>query len=85
MRARASWSANSTSIRSFISLAALLVKVTARMLSGSVLVGEDQVGNAEGEGAGFTGPGPGHHQQGTTEMLDRLTLSWVEEVEEIRH
>jgi hypothetical protein len=44
--------------RSFISLAALLVKVTARMFSAGTRFFLDQVGNAGGDDLGLADPAP---------------------------
>ena len=56
-RARPSWPT-----RSFISSAALLVKVMARMANGETLPFPDQVGDPVGQDPGLARPRPRHHQ-----------------------
>ena len=64
--------------RSFISRAALLVKVTATMfwaLDAAVL---DQVGDLAGDHAGLAGAGAGQHQQGAVDVVHGFLLSGIE-------
>ncbi len=66
--------------RSFISPAALLVKVTAKIRSGATPCLIDQPGDAHREDAGLARAGAGHHQQGAVHVLDRLPLGGIEAV-----
>jgi hypothetical protein len=63
-------------MRSFISRAALLVKVTARI--GPCLAGGDEVGKAGRQRGGLAGARPGQHQHRTFGGQHRLALRRVE-------
>jgi hypothetical protein len=67
-----------TPMRSFISRAALLVKVTERICDGQALAGGENMGDAGGQHAGLAGAGAREHQQRPVEGLDRLALLGVE-------
>ena len=64
--------------RCFISRAALLVKVTARISLGPGAAGGEDVGDAHGEHAGLAGAGAGQHQHRAVERLDRQPLFRIE-------
>ena len=64
--------------RSFISRAALLVKVTARISRGLRAAEIEDVGDAGGEHAGFAGSGAGQHQHRPVQRFHRLALLGVE-------
>ena len=70
--------------RSFISRAALLVKVTERIsLRPRPALAQD-VGDARGQHAGLAGAGAGQHQNRAVQRLDRLALLGIEAVEILR-
>ena len=64
--------------RSFISRAALLVKVTAKNLAGPRAAGGEDVRDARGQHARLAGAGAGQHQHRAVECLDRAALLGVE-------
>ena len=64
--------------RSFISSAALLVKVMARISKGETPRSRDEVGDAVGEDPGLARPGAGHDEQRPVVVGDRLGLLRVE-------
>ena len=66
------------SMRSFISPAALLVKVMATISCGCTLVRLDEVGDAVGEHAGLARAGAGEDEQRALEVGDGLALGLVE-------
>ena len=68
-------------MRSFISRAALLVKVTARICEGKARPVAQDVGDAGGQHARLAGAGAGQHQHRAVQRLDRLALLGVEAVE----
>jgi hypothetical protein len=68
--------------RSFISRAALLVNVTARMRSGDISL--DQVGDAIGDDARLARAGTGQDQQWTAQHGNGCALRGVEVVESHR-
>ncbi len=68
--------------RSRISLAALLVKVIARISDELRLLGADQIGDPMGERAGLAGTGAGEDQQRPLAMGDRLPLGLVQPLEQ---
>ena len=70
------------STRSAISLAALLVKVTARMESGRDALFADEPGDAAGDDAGFARAGSGQDEQGALGGLDGGALFGIQIVEE---
>ena len=72
----------SESTRSAISAAALLVKVTARMESGSTPMLLDQVGDAIGDDARLAAARAGQDQHRPIDGLDRLPLLRIELGEE---
>jgi hypothetical protein len=57
--------------RSFISRAALLVKVTARISFGRALAHGQQMRDARGQRLGLAGARPRQHQHGAIQRLDR--------------
>ena len=65
-------------MRCFISRAALLVKVTARISLGPGAAEAENVGDAHGEHAGLAGAGAGQHQDRAVQRLDRQPLLRVE-------
>ena len=65
-------------MRSFISRAALLVKVTARIWHGQRLAGGDDVGEAGGQHRGLAGAGAGQHQHRAFGRQHGLALRRVE-------
>ena len=69
--------------RCFISSAALLVKVMARISNGETPSSLDEVGDAVGEHPGLARAGPGHHQQRPLAVGDRLELGRVEALEQV--
>ena len=69
---------SSTSTRSRISWAALLVKVMARISLAPGLPGADQEGDAMGEDAGLARARAGEDQQRPLAVDDRLALGLVE-------
>ena len=72
-------------MRSFISRAALLVKVTARIWLGIGAAGRQDMGDAGGQHAGLAGAGAGQHQHRAVERFDRFALFRVEAGEIVRH
>ena len=64
--------------RPFISRAALLVKVTARISLGRARPVAKDVGDAHGEHARLAGAGAGQHQHRAVERLDRQPLLGIE-------
>ena len=64
--------------RSFISRAALLVKVTARISRGPRAPEVEDVRDARGEHAGFAGSRAGQHQHRPVQRLHRFPLLGVE-------
>jgi hypothetical protein len=74
-------SASSASTRSRISLAALLVKVTAMMFHGAMPATIDHVGDAARQHPRLARAGPGQHQHRAMDRLNRFGLSGVEVVE----
>ena len=64
--------------RSFISRAALLVKVTDEDFARAGAAVAEDVGDARGQHARLAGAGAGQHQHGAVERLDRLALLRVE-------
>ena len=68
----------------FISRAALLVKVTARISLRPRAAGGEDVGDAGGQHARLAGAGAGQHQHRAVERLDRLALLRVEAREIVR-
>ena len=88
MRAQAEWKVithitretppTSRSTRSFISPAALLVKVIAQDLARQRLASGEQVGDPVGEDAGLAGAGAGEHQKRALAVGDRLALRLVQ-------
>ena len=64
--------------RSFISRAALLVKVTARISDGQAQAGVDQMGEPRGQRRGLAGAGAGEHQHRPFGGQHRLALRRVE-------
>ena len=64
--------------RSFISRAALLVKVTARISRGLRAAEIEDMGDAGGQDAGFAGSGAGQHQHRPVQRLHRLALFGIE-------
>ena len=84
IRAQAAWKVithiartrrpTSSSARSRISPAALLVNVIARISFGCARVGGDQVGDPVGEHAGLARAGAGQDQQRPVAVGDRLAL-----------
>ena len=67
--------------RSFISRAALLVKVTARISFGRARPVLQQMGEPGGQRRGLAGAGAGEHQHRPVERLDRRALRRVQVVE----
>ena len=88
IRAQAAWKVithiartrrpTSSSARSRISPAALLVNVIARISFGLARVGGDQVGDPVGQHAGLARPGAGQDQQRPVAVGDGLALGLVE-------
>ena len=70
-------------MRSFISPAALLVKVMATTSSGRALRGGEQVGDAVGEHARLARAGAGQDEQRTVGVGDGLALRLVEAGEQV--
>ena len=66
------------SMRTFISLAALLVKVTARTWWGVQPLFQHQVGDLVGDDPRLARAGAGDDEQGRIEMQDRVPLLGVE-------
>ena len=73
----------SASTRSFISAAALLVKVIARIEPGCALALGDQPGDAAGQHPGLAGAGAGDDEQRRALVDDRRALGLVEPVEQV--
>ena len=65
-------------MRCFISRAALLVKVTARISPRPGAAEAENMGDARGQHAGLAGAGAGQHQHRAVERLDRLALLGIE-------
>ncbi len=92
MRTHAEWNVDthifwatgptSAATRCFISSAALLVKVMARISNGRHAQVADEVGDAVGEHPGLARARPGHHEQGPVRVRDRVGLHGVEPVEQ---
>ena len=70
--------------RSFISRAALLVKVTDRISCGPRAALAQDVGDPRGQHAGLAGAGAGQHQNRAVQRLDRIALFGIEAVEILR-
>ena len=68
----------SAPMRSFISRAALLVKVTASNLPGPGLAGGEDMGEPGGQHPGLAGAGTGQHQQGAIGDFDGGALLGVQ-------
>ena len=68
-------------MRSRISRAALLVKVTARISLAAGAAHREQMGDAGGQHAGLADAGAGEHQHRPVERLDRAALLGIEPVE----
>ena len=71
--------------RSFISRAALLVKVTTRISPGRARPRLQDMRDARGQHPGLAGAGAGQHQHRAVERLDRLALLRIEAVQIGRH
>ena len=69
--------------RSFISLAALLVKVTDEDSVGADAAHAHQVGHPVGDDAGLAAPRPRHYQHGAFYGLHRLPLGGVKPFEDV--
>ncbi len=67
--------------RAFISRAALLVKVTARICDGRARPRLKNMGDTGGEHARLAGAGAGQHQQRPVKRLHRLALLGVQRLE----
>ena len=76
---------SSRSTRSDISVAALLVKVTARMESAADAALLDEVGDAVGDDARLAGAGAGQQQHGAIDGLNAFLLLRVHVVEKAGH
>ena len=93
MRAQAAWKVithiarvarpTSSSTRSRISDAALLVNVIARISEGLRLAGPEQVGDPVGEHAGLARAGAGEDQQRALAVGDGVPLRRVQALEEV--
>ena len=70
--------------RSFISRAALLVKVTERISPGRARPGREDMGDAAGQHARLAGAGAGQHQHRTIQRFHRLALLGIEAGEILR-
>ena len=73
----------SVAMRSFISRAALLVKVTARICDGQARPVRQNMGDARGQHPRLAGAGAGEHQNRPVERLDRLALFGIERGEPV--
>ena len=93
MRTHAEWNVDthifcatgptSASTRDFISSAALLVNVMARISNGLTPLIADEVGDAVGQHPGLARARAGHHQQRTLGVDDRVGLHRVEPLEQV--
>ena len=72
------------SVRAFISPAALLVNVTARIASEGDALVQDQVGDAVGDDAGLAAARAGQDQDGAVGGQHRLALLRVQPLEQRR-
>ena len=70
--------------RSFISRAALLVKVMDSISRGPGAAQAEDMGNARGQHAGFAGAGPRQHQDRSIQCFHRLALLRIEAGEILR-
>ena len=77
-------SPTSTPMRCFISRAALLVKVTARICEGKARPVRQDMGDAGGENARLAGAGAGQHQHRALRSFDRQPLLGVQPGEIVR-